>query len=182
MRNCMPIYSPFAPIVSIAELPFFFSESARLMHMLGWARERHPAIPVSLEVEKPRDGIDTLFGLADVLMFSADYARHHGYAAPTALLQEISRQAPRADLFCSWGDEGAVARDRARNVSLEQSFTVREQTTFEDAYQVYLLFPSALQRDDATLLGSTSLKQEWSLLNAHPKLDLTVRFQRDDSE
>ena len=70
----------------------------------------------------------------------------------------------------------------ARNVSLDQALTIKEQTTFGNSYQVYLLFPNALQRDDATLLGFTSLKQEWSLLNDHPKLDLTVRYQRDDSE
>ncbi len=47
---------------------------------------------------------------------------------------------------------------------------------------MYLLFPSALQRDDATLSGVVSLRQDWSLLEGYPNLSLTVRYQRDDEE
>jgi hypothetical protein len=68
------------------------------------------------------------------------------------------------------------------NVSLEQQFTVREATTFGEAYKVYLLFPSALQRDESTLHGLVSLRQDWSLLNSYPKVSLSVRYQRDDEE
>lgn len=68
------------------------------------------------------------------------------------------------------------------NVSLDQTLSVREETTAEDAYKVYLLFPSALQRDDATLSGVVSLRQEWSFLNAYPGVSLTFRYQRDDEE
>lgn len=68
------------------------------------------------------------------------------------------------------------------NVSLDQSLSVKEETTAEDAYKVYLLFPSALQRDESTLSGVVSLRQEWSLLNAYPGVSLTCRYQRDDEE
>lgn len=68
------------------------------------------------------------------------------------------------------------------NVSVDHSLSVREETTSEDAYKVYLLFPSALQRDESTLAGVVSLRQEWSLLNSYPGVSLTVRYQRDDEE
>ncbi|UCG50618.1 MAG: hypothetical protein JSW58_10445 [Candidatus Latescibacterota bacterium] len=68
------------------------------------------------------------------------------------------------------------------NVSLNQSLSVKEETTFDKAYKVYLLFPSALQRDESTLSGVVSLRQEWLLLGANPKLSLTFRYQRDDEE
>ena len=101
------------PLQDFDWLHFEGRNIAGLTRMLGRARERHPAIPVSLEVEKPRDGIEALFGLADVLMFSADYARHHGYDDPAGLLQDMSRLEPGVDMFCAWGDEGAMARDQA---------------------------------------------------------------------
>jgi hypothetical protein len=69
-----------------------------------------------------------------------------------------------------------------RNVSLDQQLTVREESTFDDAYRIYLMFPSALQRDDSTLRGVVSLRQEWFLLNGYPDLGLTFRYQRDDEE
>jgi hypothetical protein len=82
----------------------------------------------------------------------------------------------------SAGSAGGVLSWVKRNVSLEQQFTVREATTFSEGYKVYLLFPSALQRDDATLHGVVSLQQDWSLLNGHPNVSLNFRYQRDDEE
>jgi ketohexokinase len=86
---------------------------AELGHMLERVRGRHPAMPVSLEVEKPREGVEALFGQADVLLFSAEYAGHHGYDEPAALLQEVHRRAPAADMFCTRGASGAVSMDRS---------------------------------------------------------------------
>ncbi|MEE9269324.1 MAG: hypothetical protein V3V49_03600 [Candidatus Krumholzibacteria bacterium] len=77
--------------------------------------------------------------------------------------------------------DGLLAWLRA-NVSLRQAFSIKEETTFDDAYKVYLFFPSALQRDDATLNGVISLRQDWSLLDDYPNLSLTLRYQRDDEE
>jgi len=80
--------------------------------MLHWSRERFPSIPCSLEIEKPRAGIEDLFGLAHVLLFSQTYAASRGCADPAALLQSVHREFPDADLFCPWGAEGAVSLDR----------------------------------------------------------------------
>lgn len=85
---------------------------SELQSMLQWARAQAPAIPRSLEVEKPRPGIEAVFRLADVLLFSRDYARHHGYRSADRLLQAIRGDCPQADLFCTWGEEGATALDR----------------------------------------------------------------------
>ena len=87
--------------------------TARMMRL---ARQTHPRLPVSLEVEKPREGIESLFGLAGILLFSRDYARHHGYDAPEALLRDNHRQHPAATSFCTWGESGAAAIDRHGNV------------------------------------------------------------------
>ena len=85
---------------------------AGLQVMLRHARECCPAIPRSLEVEKARDGIESLFGLADVLLFSADYVQQSGYSRPEQLLQAVHADYPVAVACCTRGADGAVAIDR----------------------------------------------------------------------
>jgi ketohexokinase len=76
--------------------------------MLG----RCPASRCSLEVEKPRDGIERLLPLAGVLMFSSHYARHRGFTDGAAFLSAIHREAaPGTIMTCSWGERGAWGRD-----------------------------------------------------------------------
>jgi ketohexokinase len=79
--------------------------------MLERVRELSPAVRCSLEIEKPRDRIESLFPLADVLMFSRSYAGALGFSDPLALLQAVHADCSGADLFCAWGDAGAAALD-----------------------------------------------------------------------
>ena len=62
-----------------------------LSEMLAHARSRHPYLPISLELEKPRSGIEALFGQADLLLCSRGFAAHYG--------------SPRA--VVAWGAVGA---------------------------------------------------------------------------
>jgi len=80
--------------------------------MLERARKLRPAVPLSVEIEKPRDGIDSLFTCADVLLFSRAYGEALGYRDPLSLLQAVRAQCPQALLFCAWGDAGAAVLDR----------------------------------------------------------------------
>jgi ketohexokinase len=89
---------------------------AALQAMLHHSREHYPAIPRSLEVEKTRDGIEDLFGLADVLLFSEDYACQRGYEQPERLLQAIHADHPAAVACCTRGADGAVAIDHRGRV------------------------------------------------------------------
>jgi ketohexokinase len=69
------------------------------------------SIPCSIEIEKPREDIETLFPYADILLFSRDYGLAMGYTEPLSLLGTVREQCPHADLFCTWGDAGAAAID-----------------------------------------------------------------------
>ncbi|MGF1644864.1 MAG: PfkB family carbohydrate kinase [Thiotrichales bacterium] len=63
---------------------------------------------ISLEMEKPRPGIEDLLPLADILLFSRAYALALGYTDPEHFLSEQHRQNPRAALLTlTWGDAGA---------------------------------------------------------------------------
>ena len=69
-----------------------------------------------------------------------------------------------------------------RNVSLDMTMGVKEESTYEPAWEIYLLVPSALQRDDATVYGSTTLRQDWSFLDGYKNVSLTFRYLREDRE
>jgi len=81
------------------------------LSMMQRVREQLPALPVSLEVEKPRQNIETLFPHADLILFSAAVARHHGFTAQQ-LLTETRKLAANADIVCTLGEKGAVALSR----------------------------------------------------------------------
>lgn len=68
---------------------------------------------VSLEIEKPRPGIETLFPLAAVLLFGRDYVESLGGGSPevdpSEFLRRQHQRLPGRQLFCAWGAEGAWA-------------------------------------------------------------------------
>lgn len=85
---------------------------AETRRMLEHARAECPALPCSLEVEKPRPAIESVLSFPDVLLFSRAFAAHHGLQSPEALLGWARERAPRALLFTGWGAAGAWALDR----------------------------------------------------------------------
>ena len=89
--------------------------------MLERVRRLYPAMQVSIEIEKPREGIDSLFAYADVLLFSRVYAKALGYREPLSLLHAVQERFPQALLFCAWGDEGAAALDRQGRTFLHEA-------------------------------------------------------------
>ena len=66
----------------------------------------------SLEIEKPREGIEALFGVPDLLLFARGYALHRGFAAAEPFLRSVPRR-PGQAMVCAWGTEGAWAVDEA---------------------------------------------------------------------
>lgn len=98
-------------LMSIDWLHFEGRNVCEVRKMLARVREVSPHSQCSLEIEKPRDDIESLLPLADVILFSADYARARGFDEPLALLHSMQPACPAADLFCSWGDAGAATLD-----------------------------------------------------------------------
>jgi ketohexokinase len=99
------------PLGDFDWLHFEGRDPAQALRMLRHARAHFPGIPVSVEVEKARDGIDELFPYADVLLFSARFAGQRKLA-PDLFLREVRRAAPRAQLVVALGEQGAAGLDR----------------------------------------------------------------------
>lgn len=83
-------------------------ETLRMMDRL---RCEFPGLPVSLEVEKHREGIDALFPYADLLLFSKAFADHSG-VTPEVLLQTLGRKLPHAAIVCALSERGALGLSR----------------------------------------------------------------------
>ncbi len=84
---------------------------AETRQMLTWARQQAPGLPRSVEIEKDRDGIETLFKLADVLLFSRAFAQGRGQSGAASLLKAMQPQCGSTKLICAWGEAGAWALD-----------------------------------------------------------------------
>ncbi|WP_456377406.1 PfkB family carbohydrate kinase [Thiolapillus sp.] len=76
-------------------------------------KTRRAGVPCSLEVEKPRQGIEELFHLPDVLLFSRAWVLHHRAEAPEMFLR--SRQKSGLS-FVTWGKEGAWCGNAAGEI------------------------------------------------------------------
>ncbi|OUR71971.1 ketohexokinase [Methylophaga sp. 41_12_T18] len=74
--------------------------------MLSWLKQHRPNIACSLEVEKSRPDIESLFQLPQLLMFSQHYATTVGYSSAPALLASLPND---LNATCTWGKQGAWA-------------------------------------------------------------------------
>jgi ketohexokinase len=63
-------------------------------------------------VEKPRPGIESLFGEVALLMFSKEYALSQGSEEAGQFLERMAKKGLRAEMSCTWGEEGAHALTR----------------------------------------------------------------------
>lgn len=79
--------------------------------MLRAARGAAVDPPLSLELEKPRDGLDQALPVADVLLFSRGWAEAMGAVDPEAFIQHAAAQRPEQVQTLTWGRRGAwIAR------------------------------------------------------------------------
>lgn len=81
--------------------------------MLKRAQEIAPQLPLSIEVEKEREGMEALLSFADLLLFSHDYAERQGAKSGTEFLQHTATKGLKAMLTCSWGENGAYAMEHS---------------------------------------------------------------------
>ncbi|MGV6817332.1 MAG: PfkB family carbohydrate kinase [Thiotrichales bacterium] len=84
---------------------------SELVKMLRHCRKKQAKARIFLEVEKPREDIESLFQYADVIMFSQDYATRKGHENGEALLSSIAHQFPDTPMSCTWGSSGVYFRD-----------------------------------------------------------------------
>jgi len=77
---------------------------------------RRPDLPVSLELEKPRPGVDRLLVGPRVLVFSRAYVQSRGWVDPARFLSEQWAVTAAELLFLPWGAGGAYGQARGEPV------------------------------------------------------------------
>jgi ketohexokinase len=80
-------------------------------------RARSPEVPLTLELEKRRAGMESLYFLADAVICSRGFALHHGHAQPEAFLHWLGSRMPQAVIALGWGEEGAYCRAQDGEIS-----------------------------------------------------------------
>jgi len=82
-------------------------------HMISRAINMEKAIPISVEIEKHRENLQTLFAGADYYFFSKAFATSGSgseyFSTAEELLLHYRKLIPDAVLICTWGDKGAYA-------------------------------------------------------------------------
>jgi len=77
--------------------------------MLSYVKKHFPDTPVSLEIEKARINIESLFNVADILFFSKGYANHAGFNDAESFIRHTHKTKPSSERVCTWGDKTSVA-------------------------------------------------------------------------
>ncbi|MCW9023127.1 MAG: PfkB family carbohydrate kinase [Gammaproteobacteria bacterium] len=99
------------PVSEYDWLHFEGRNISELEKMLASVNKQRIDQTLSLEIEKERNNIDSLFPQADVLLFSHQFAQGRGYNNAKEFLLSIAKTNPQAIHVCTWGEHGAWARD-----------------------------------------------------------------------
>ncbi|CAB1276907.1 PfkB family carbohydrate kinase [Candidatus Nitrosacidococcus tergens] len=96
--------------------------------MLSFTRTEFPTLPCSIEIEKPRENIESLFSQADVLFFSQHYLTYLGCAHPEDFLNTLQGKFPhrQIDKICPWGDQGTYGMFSSGELFHEPAYVPRQ--------------------------------------------------------
>lgn len=82
---------------------------AEVCAMMMSVRQRSPGCRVSLELEKPREGIASCYEFSDLMLCSRGFAESQGFREPRDFLDGFDCR--DAELTLAWGEQGAYGRD-----------------------------------------------------------------------
>lgn len=83
----------------------FEGRNVKQLHkLISFIKTAHPDKYLSLEIEKKREGIESLFPYMDLLLFSKHYALAKGHNHAEDLFHSLN---PEVTAVCAWGDKGA---------------------------------------------------------------------------
>jgi len=85
---------------------------AETVKILELVKQQCPGLSTSIEIEKPRDGIEKLLGHGDILFFSRHFVTSMQYQDAEVFLKTWRSKCNASILVCPWGKHGAYAVDQ----------------------------------------------------------------------
>ncbi len=79
-------------------------------------------IHFSLEIEKPREGIEELFSKPEILIFSRDYL-HWNHKGVKDFFEDLREDGVGGVLYCAWGKAGGWAMDKKGKLYQQPAWT-----------------------------------------------------------
>jgi len=113
--------------IAIEEYDWLHFEGRNIENLTGMfniAKTFLTTQPISLEVEKKRDGIGDIIPLANLVIFSHHYAQQSGFNNATELLKAKKLIAPNSMLVCTWGKLGAWYCDKSGKIIHQPAETI----------------------------------------------------------
>lgn len=107
-RDLPEVSFDFFAKIEIENYDWLHFEGRNLPHLPGMLNISKTFLthqPISLEVEKPREGIEALFDKVNLIIFSHHYAKAKGFNNGEELLASLDLQ--QTNVVCTWGTEGA---------------------------------------------------------------------------
>lgn len=104
--------------LSVSKKDWLHIEGRNVAVTYSWLSQLHASadsLPIiSLEIEKPREGIESLFPYADHLLFGRHYVEQLGYTDPVLFLREQAKSLLEKHLVCAWGSQGAYGMNEGK--------------------------------------------------------------------
>lgn len=146
-------FSPFTAI-NLSGFDWFHFEARNISEtkkMLSHIKQTHPDTPCSVECEKNRDGIDQLYKLADVLIFSKNFCLENGFNDAKSFLNNF-KAGKNQQVVVPWAEQGAYtlsAKGDINHVNTEAVKSIKDTIGAGDAFNAGLI---------DGLLGSNSIE------------------------
>ena len=171
-------FSTFSAI-NLSEFDWFHFEARNISEtkkMLSHIKQTHPDIPCSVECEKNRDGIDQLYKLADVLIFSKNFCLENGFNDAKSFLNNF-KAGKNQQVVVPWAVQGAYtlsAKGDINHVNTEAVKSIKDTIGAGDAFNAGLI---------DGLLGSKSIEKSAQLGNQLAAFKITqLGFNISDYE
>ncbi|MFT7235054.1 MAG: ketohexokinase [Methylophagaceae bacterium] len=149
--------------------------------MLIHLKQAYPELPCSVEVEKSRQGIESLFCLPDWIFFSKDYAISQGHPNAITFLKQLS-QSISVQATCTWGERGAWLITKNKTITHQNTHhtvavldTLGAGDTFNAGFihgqlkklapQECLSYATQLASHKCTQLGLESINRDLTIKN-----------------
>lgn len=81
-----------------------------LQKMLHHIKQSRPDVTISMELEKPRDGMEKVLKYPDLLICSRGYARYCGHESAEDFLNWRQQDIPHSTIVVAWAESGAYGK------------------------------------------------------------------------